>query len=135
MSKVKINKSLCTGCRICELVCSMTKHSEFNLSRAHCRTTWKEELVPNTPVFCVQCKNAKCVEACPENAIHRDDENGIVHINYDLCTRCKVCIEACPFNAMFTDAVTGYPVKCDTCNRNPVCVSHCHSSAISLVDS
>jgi len=40
-----------------------------------------------------------CEEACPVNAISKD-ENGIEHIDKEKCINCGKCITACPFGAV-----------------------------------
>ncbi len=51
---------------------------------------------------CRKCENAPCVNACPAEALEKDD-NGIVTRAVNLCIRCKSCIVICPFGTMMND--------------------------------
>ncbi len=42
---------------------------------------------------CIGCK--KCIEACPENALHLTSKSGII-TNFELCTLCGNCADVCP---------------------------------------
>ena len=81
-------------------------------------------------VVCNQCKDAKCMAACPTNAIYRKD--GIVKINAGECIGCHACVDACPFGAMYVHSDLDVPLKCDLCadNGNPKCVEMCPTGAI-----
>jgi Fe-S-cluster-containing hydrogenase component 2 len=85
-------------------------------------------------VKCRNCKNAKCIDACEQKAIKRNDE-GYVLIDRTLCEGCGDCIEACPFDAIHLDE-SGLAVKCDFCLdlEVPVCVSNCPTGAIEFTD-
>jgi Fe-S-cluster-containing dehydrogenase component len=87
------------------------------------------------PVYCHHCAKAPCKDACPVEAISRN-EQGIVLIDNDLCIGCKECIEACPFGAMQFDDNQEIAVKCDLCverladNKQPSCMSVCPTGCI-----
>ena len=62
----------CTGCRICELVCSMTIYEEYNPSKSHIRLLRNKELDVNIPVLSVKCNDnecGECVRFCPTNCL------------------------------------------------------------------
>jgi Fe-S-cluster-containing dehydrogenase component len=84
--KINVNANLCTGCRICELVCSLVKYSEFNPSKSAIRVirkvrtgTYYPVISPFTgivldaqgdPLVCDFCTgNPECVQLCPTGAI------------------------------------------------------------------
>ncbi len=46
---------------------------------------------------CTKCK--KCVEVCPVEAFHEDDE--MLVINPDVCLDCGACIPVCPVNVIY----------------------------------
>lgn len=50
---------------------------------------------------CIGTKDASCVEVCPVDCIHSDDESEIYFINPDECIDCGVCAEVCPVEAIF----------------------------------
>jgi Fe-S-cluster-containing dehydrogenase component len=53
------------------------------------------------PLICQQCAEPECLKVCPTGATTQD-ENGIVHVDKDLCMGCKYCIMACPYGARQT---------------------------------
>ena len=48
---------------------------------------------------CRKCEKAPCIEACPVDALEKDDQ-GIVKRAINLCVRCKSCVCICPFGTM-----------------------------------
>ncbi len=84
------------------------------------------------PIICSQCREPKCADACPSNAITRD-ENGIVRINDEECIACHRCVESCPFGAMFLHDDIETPIKCDLCDGQPKCVEVCPKEAIKFI--
>ncbi|MBX6752809.1 indolepyruvate ferredoxin oxidoreductase subunit alpha [Thermorudis peleae] len=50
---------------------------------------------------CIGVKDASCVEVCPVDCIHSDDEADQYFINPNECIDCGVCAEVCPVEAIF----------------------------------
>ncbi|MEA2514650.1 MAG: hypothetical protein QOF33_3057 [Thermomicrobiales bacterium] len=50
---------------------------------------------------CIGTKDASCVEVCPVDCIHSDDNADQYFINPDECIDCGVCAEVCPVEAIF----------------------------------
>ena len=116
---------LCTGCRMCELVCSLSKTGELNLYRARLKIAIRDELGAFTPVICRHCIKPLCQSACPiPEAMERDEKTGAVTIMEEYCIGCRACFDACPFGAIRLDP-EGSPLKCDLCGGDPLCVRHC----------
>lgn len=96
-----------------------------------------EQFVDFIPVYCHHCAKAPCKQACPVDAISRN-EQGIVLIDGELCIGCRDCIEACPFGAMQFEDNREIAIKCDLCiqrlaeNKKPACMSVCPTGCISL---
>jgi Fe-S-cluster-containing dehydrogenase component len=94
-----------------------------------------EEVSYFIPIYCHHCARPPCKEACPVEAISRN-EQGIVLIDNDLCIGCRECIEACPFGAMQFEDNQEVAVKCDLCierlvdNKQPSCMSVCPTGCI-----
>ena len=64
----------CTGCKICELVCSMNSQNEYNPSKSYIKVLTNKDLDVNLPVLDVRCAKGnsacgKCVEFCPTKCI------------------------------------------------------------------
>lgn len=50
---------------------------------------------------CIGTKDASCVEVCPVDCIHSDDDQEQYFINPAECIDCGVCAEVCPVEAIF----------------------------------
>jgi Fe-S-cluster-containing hydrogenase component 2 len=60
----------CTGCRVCELICSLTKQKEFNPAKSHIRVMNHDDFGVYIPVLKTECDFCgKCVELCPVQAL------------------------------------------------------------------
>lgn len=112
----------CSGCRVCELACSVGRYNVFSPERSRIRVT-REEPGIDIPVFCFQCRNTPCAAVCPIGAITNPE--GIVKVNGQTCTGCGLCVEACPYGAMTIDPVSSVAINCDLCDGNPKCVAWC----------
>jgi carbon-monoxide dehydrogenase iron sulfur subunit len=124
----------CTGCRLCEVVCSLFHTGTINPSRSRIKiVNW--EGVGHLPMTCNHCEQAYCVEVCPTKACHREPENNNrVTIDKKLCIGCRTCIIACPFGHPFFDIQDRVTVKCDYCDGDPQCVRFCYFQAVSFTD-
>lgn len=130
-----VDHTKCTGCRLCELVCSVKRNKVSNPSRAMIHTLkWESEGL-YLPMTCQQCENPPCRSVCPTDAISRDEKLSRVVINYDLCIGCRMCVAACPFGGMGVDPATPKKVvKCDYCDGEPTCVRFCQPGALEYVE-
>ncbi len=129
-----VNYEKCTGCRLCELVCSVKHEGVSNPSRARIHITkWEMEGIM-MPMVCNQCEPAPCVIVCPTNARSLDKELGRVTVDYNRCIKCKTCVVACPFGAVGFDYVSGKIISCDLCDGDPVCARFCETEALQYVD-
>ncbi|NVM25513.1 MAG: 4Fe-4S dicluster domain-containing protein [Desulfobacterales bacterium] len=121
----------CMGCHACEVACK--QEHELDVGPRFIKVI--ERAPSYIPIYCHHCARPPCKDACPEDAIFRD-ETGIVHIKEDLCIGCKACIEACPFGAMQFDEEREVAVKCDLCyerlkmNEEPACSTACPTQCI-----
>ena len=71
MEKVLIvDGEKCTGCRVCELICSMVRSGEYNPDKTCIRVLRNVELDVSIPVVEVTCDFCgKCTEWCFSEAI------------------------------------------------------------------
>jgi len=52
---------------------------------------------------CIGVKDKGCVDVCPMDCIHGNDQDTMLYIDPDDCIDCGACIPACPVNAIFVD--------------------------------
>lgn len=135
MAKVlMIDHEKCTGCRLCELVCSVKHEGVSNPARSRIKVVKWEWEGRYIPMSCQQCLSAPCQMVCPIKAISRDESLNSVVIDYDVCIGCRICVAACPFGAMKFDNLANQVNKCDLCDGEPQCVRFCETKAIQYVD-
>ena len=135
MSKmILIDQQACTGCRQCELVCSVQHTGTANPARSRISLIRWESEGFYLPVVCQQCLEPACATVCPVNAISKEQGTDLVVLDHDRCIGCKMCVMACPFGAMSVDITEGRVSKCDLCDGDPTCVSFCEADALRFVD-
>lgn len=123
----------CTGCRSCEMACSLKSEHMCNSELARIKVMKWEELGLDVPMVCHQCKNPPCEAVCPKAATHRDEQTDAMVIDYDRCIGCQLCMLACPFGAINVDPFDGKVTKCNLCGGDPICVKFCETEAIRYI--
>lgn len=118
----------CTGCQICEIVCSVEKEKKINphLSRIH---MVRIDPLIATVLACQGCNDASCAKSCPRGAIFLNEERTAM-IDEQKCTLCGWCIQACPFGAITIHS--SRPKLCDLCEGEPKCVANCPKGALTF---
>ena len=86
------------------------------------------------PVSCMHCDDPPCMYSCPVKAISKG-EDGVVRVDREKCTGCKMCFWACPYRApQFTSE--GKMIICDLCidnlqsGRKAACEANCPTKCI-----
>lgn len=142
--KMKLNEERCISCQACEVHCKIKNRVPLGAKLCTLSTSGPIQK-DGRPKFktkfmsCFQCKEPKCVEACPTGALIKREKDGIVFVDKDLCIGCKTCMEACPWSVPQWDEATGKIIKCDFCRDRldqglqPACVTGCTAHALSLV--
>ena len=152
-----IDLSRCSGCYNCQVACK----------DEHCGNDWtpyakpqpdtgqfwlkirEEEMgtlpkvrVSYTPVLCMHCRNAPCMEACPAaGAIYRRSD-GLIVIDPGKCTGCRSCLDACPYGCIYYNDNLHLAQKCTGCAHlldregwdQPRCADSCPTEALRLID-
>ena len=124
----------CTGCQLCEYICSFTKTGEFNTYRSRIRTIRSQEVLI-AAIACRTCENAPCVAVCPRDAMSQDPVSGVIHVDENRCDGCAWCVEACDFGAISINPKTKLAETCNLCQEQedgPQCVKWCPKQALSL---
>ncbi len=119
--RIEIEKKKCTGCHLCEMVCSLFHLDTINPSRSAIRIL-KDDLETDlhTPKVCRQCKKMKCLE----------NERAEEPLEMARFIWSKQRAKDCPFDGVTVFEETGY--HCDLCGGEPQCVSVCTTGAITI---
>jgi len=131
---ISVDPSVCTGCKTCEVACSLFHFGECNPARSAIRVIRREKggLVTSLPLVCQQCDQASCIDACPTGALYRKSEDSPLTIDEASCSACENCVDACPAECISLDHQTNLPIFCDLCGGQPQCVLLCHSNCLTL---
>ena len=130
--RVILDMDLCIGCRSCASVC-FYGHKDMPI------VNYGAVPQATIPVICRQCAEPACVDACPNEAMQRD-ESGVVQRSLLRCTGCKSCALACPFGVITPELVKHQIAKCDLCEdwalagRPPRCVATCTTGALRFAE-
>ena len=135
----------CTGCRSCEVACK-TEHrlgTDVFRNRIQVLQLDDPDAGPRLDLVfgvCQQCERPACVRACASTpkAITKNPVDGVVEVDFLLCTGCGECVKACPYNAISLDFRTQRAQKCNLCRERrevdlpPACVAVCPTRALTF---
>jgi len=136
-SFIAVDHLHCTGCKTCELLCSLYHFGQCNplKSAIHVIRREKNGLVFCLPLVCQQCEPAPCIEACPAEALSRGKDRGTLILDKNACDACGLCTEACPVGCVSIDTEKRELISCDLCDGNPQCIPACHADCLTEVES
>ena len=119
--KIKVDKKKCSGCHLCEMVCSLFHLGAINTEKSAIRVQ-KDDLDTslNVPVLCLQCKEMKCL----------DSEEVVEGLEREKFIWNRIRAERCPFNTLGVFGENAY--HCDLCGGRPQCVKVCTPRAIRI---
>jgi len=139
---ITFEPEVCTGCRACELVCSLLHWGISNPSLSAI-TVQGDHIDGEFGVdVCNQCHFPACLYACSVGAILVDETTGARYIDDEICVKCGLCYTACPFTpdrAMIKKVLINEEetyFKCDLCrgsSRGPMCILVCPTKALNYV--
>ena len=143
----------CTGCRTCEMACK--DYKDLPTSYAFRRVfdyeggSWTDNgdgtYAPDSFAYhvsmsCNHCANPACVANCPQAALSKDPDTGLVLRDEELCSGCGMCALSCPYEVPVVDTDIMKSMKCDGCasrvaeGKNPICVEACPLRALEFGD-
>jgi len=124
--RLVIDLDACRECAECTATCGYPYRGENN-GVARLRESAGFELT------CRKCEVRSCVEACPNEALEKQDNDVLKRYNM-RCTGCLSCSMACPFGNIIPAAFEFKDAACDYCagrsNGAPECVRTCPQKAL-----
>lgn len=132
--KIIIDHNRCTGCLMCAQACSLVKTGTSNPAAARIRIVDWEDTGVTVPIVCQHCAEPICLPACPEGAISKDLQTGIVSIDPDRCVSCTICRKVCPYAGPVYSVPEKQVILCDFCGGDPACVIVCPTEALLYED-
>jgi anaerobic carbon-monoxide dehydrogenase iron sulfur subunit len=119
--RIKVNKEKCSGCHLCETLCSLFHLGVVNTEKSAIHIE-KDDLNTSltSPFICLQCKNMICLKG--ENVDPEVERKKFIWPQERSST--------CPFQALH--AFRGKAYHCDLCGGDPQCVKVCTTGALSL---
>lgn len=127
---MKVLKQNCTGCRVCEQICSLQHERAINPSKSRVIVDKNLDDLIFTPRICVQCNKPRCVAACTRGALSQDATTRVISVNQELCDGCEDCVRACAFKGIRYSEEMKRLYVCDQCDGRVLCARFCSTAAI-----
>jgi anaerobic dimethyl sulfoxide reductase subunit B (iron-sulfur subunit) len=134
-----INSDRCVQCHACAVACKSWNSLEPGIQWRRILDVWDGQFpeVTNQTISysCMHCAKPVCVDACPEHAIYKRVEDGIVIVDPAKCAGCRTCATVCPFHIP-QHGKSGAMQKCNFClerleqGKQPSCVATCPGEAL-----
>lgn len=137
------DQSRCTGCRACSISCKEwydIAPGPLKYMRVY---QWEQGTFPNVrlgllAISCYHCEKPACIDACPNQAIIKEEKYGAVLIDEERCEGERACFDACPYGSIVfaSDAKGEKAHKCTMCidrleaGEIPICVHSCSLRAL-----
>ena len=153
MKAFVIDLAVCNGCYCCQIACKdehvANDWTPYAKPQPDTGQFWigitelvrgqvPKVKVTYLPKMCHHCDDAPCIAECKFDAIYKRDD-GLVIIDPEKCTGCKLCADTCPHNAIFFNENLNIAQKCTGCAHLldnddewevPRCVDQCPTDAI-----
>jgi len=127
LKKLLADPAKCTGCGICEEVCSKAYYKETNREKSAIRIGAGDS-GGYTIAVCDQCGD--CRGMCSMMSL-MTSTNGVVRLDKKTCVGCMICVAECLRGYMFYNDELPTPLKCVACG---LCAKQCPSGAIAIVE-
>lgn len=137
------DQSRCTGCRACTIACKGWYDLPVGPLKYMRVYQWEQGAFPNVrlgllAINCYHCDKPACMDACPHQAIFKEEKYGAVLVDQERCQGERECWEACPYGAIVyaSDNPGEKAHKCTMCidrleeGEIPICVHSCSLRAL-----
>jgi len=150
-----IDLTRCNGCYNCFLACRDeycgNEYPPYSAAQPDAGQFWMRIIekergkypkvkIGYTPVPCMHCENAPCIQASSNNAVYRRPD-GIVIIDPDKAVGQKEVVSGCPHRVITWNDEKKLPQKCTFCAhlldegwKEPRCVEVCPTGALIFGD-
>ena len=134
----------CVGCKTCMVACKKKNGLPAGINYRRV-TSYEVGEYPTATFYhwsraCNHCENPACVRACPTAAMYKDEADGTVQHDDDICIGCGSCVIACPYDTPMLVKEEGIAKKCNACidtrevDGAPTCVASCGMRALEFGD-
>jgi DMSO reductase family type II enzyme iron-sulfur subunit len=88
------------------------------------------------PRHCNHCSRPACLEACPNDAIYKREQDGVVLVDPVKCKGSRNCVQACPYDKVYFNSAMQKATKCIACYPRiekgiaTACVAQCAGRAM-----
>ena len=127
MKKLLADPAKCTGCGICEEVCSKAYYKEADREKSAIRIS-ADNKGGYTIAVCDQCGD--CRGMCSMMSL-MTNKQGVVRLDKKTCVGCLICVAECLKGYMFFNDGLPTPFKCVACG---LCAKSCPGEALSVVE-
>ena len=139
------DQSRCSGCHTCAVACKNWNSLppgplKYLRIFEYEKGTFPDLRIHYQWVPCYHCEKPVCIDACPRDAIYKEEKYGAVLIDADRCDayECRMCYDACPYGALLfpSDEPEAKPQKCTMCIDRlevgdlPICALSCPMRAL-----
>ena len=150
-----IDVTRCNGCYNCFLACRDehcgNEYPGYSAAQPYSGQFWMQITerergqypkvkVAYTPIPCMQCENAPCIEAALDRTVYRRAD-GVVIIDPEKAQRQKQIVNACPYRVIYWNEQKNIAQKCTFCAhlldqgwKEPRCVEVCPTKALVFGD-